>query len=801
MPSTSLWDDTAALAVVPVALWLLASGYGLLIERIARVRLPGALLVPIGFCASIIVSLAVYKTGVGNDVAVPVVVTLAAAGLVLTGRALPARLQQGWPLLAGAVAYVLFSASVIATGHWTLTGYNIENDTAYELVLVSHLQAHGTAAASSVPSTANSVVSSFLSTGYPLGAQSLLAVISGLLGVSAAVAWQGFISAMAGVAAMAAATLSGRTMSARLGALAGLVAVAAALTYQYALQGAIKEVAVATTVLCALAVIRFAILSWPGAVVLAIVAIPLAAVLAVFNAAGVPYVAALVGSGIVGMFLVHRPTPTRAWIKPAAIGAAVLGICAIPALLTIGTFLRVAESGYGASNHTPSALGPLFRRLPLSEISGVWLYGDYRLPVPPGTGAVLTVAATVLVLALVAPGVLRMVAAREPGPLMGLITMGLVLLIVYPRVVPYAQAKLLAIASPIVVLCAAQGLTGATGRDWKALSAVAALALGAAVIASDAIAYHAFPVAPTSRLLALKQIGSTLGARGPVLDSEFEQFAKVFGPPRLVDGPDDPTPQRLALLGVSRPQYGHSFDLGEERLRFVESFPYVLVRRSPVASRPPANYILIAENDFYELWQRSAQPYVYFQQPIAGSAGLDGAAGCRRLRAVISKAPPGSRLAVATLPAASGYELASAAQVSRGWTPAGPEGEYLTTTPGRARKTITIADTGDYELWVQGNLPRVVSVTLDGRVVGKAKGSDTPGGWLSAGVISIAAGSHVLGVERAGGGFGPGNGSTQASIGAVAVSAAHQRARVWTVPMTQWRAVCSRPADWVELIG
>ena len=48
-------------------------------------------------------------------------------------------------------------------------------------------------------STANSVISSYLSTGYPLGAQSLLGVISGMLGVSAAVAWQSFISAMAAV--------------------------------------------------------------------------------------------------------------------------------------------------------------------------------------------------------------------------------------------------------------------------------------------------------------------------------------------------------------------------------------------------------------------------------------------------------------------------------------------------------------------------------------------------------------------------------------------------------------------------
>src|SRR5262249_39036847 len=154
-----------------------------------------------------------------------------------------------------------FNASVIISGHWVISGYNVENDSAYELLLISHLQAHGTAAASAVPSTANTVIGSYLSTGYPLGTQSLLGVISGILGVSPAVSWQSFISAMAAVAALAASLLSGRTMDRRLAAAAGAVAVGAALTYEYALQGAIKEIGLLAAVFCALAVIRHAILA------------------------------------------------------------------------------------------------------------------------------------------------------------------------------------------------------------------------------------------------------------------------------------------------------------------------------------------------------------------------------------------------------------------------------------------------------------------------------------------------------------------------------------------------------------
>jgi hypothetical protein len=802
VPSTGLWNNVAGLAVVPIAVWLIASGHGLLIERVARVRFPNALVVSIGFCSSVVVALGAYETGIGNDLAVPVVVSPAVLGLALARRELLARLNAGWPLLAGIAAYVLFNLSVIALGHWTLTAYNIENDSAYELVLIAHLQAHGTSAASGPPSTANSVITAYLSTGYPLGAQSLLGVVSGLLGVSAAVVWQGFISAMAGVGTMAASLLSGRTMNRRLAATAGLLAMGSALSYQYALQGSIKEVGCAVAVLSALAVMRYAILSLDGSAAVAVSAIPLAAILAIFNAAGIPFAGALAVSGAIGMLLVRRQRPQREWFRPALLGSVVLAIFAIPALLTLGTYLRVASSAYSGSNPTAPPLGPLLRPLPFSEMSGVWLYGDYRLPVPPGTGAVITVVVTVGLFTLLAPGVLRMVKARESGPLMGLITMALVLAIVYPRVTPYAQAKLLMIASPILVLSSLQALTAARGLVWNGLARMTALAIGAAVLASDALAYHAFPVAPTDRLLSLQEIGKRLGARGPVLDSEFEQFAKYFAQPaQLIDGPDAPTPEPLVLRNPA-PQYDHSFDLNEEQLSFIESFPFVLIRRSPVSSRPPANYKLVVENTFYELWQREASPRVYSHLSLGGYGVNAGRPpGCRALRSIVAAAPRGARLAVATRPATYGYELANASVRSPGWVAdAGSPGGFLTLTPGLAQKSVRVHQTGFYETWIQANLPRRVAVTVDGHKVGSAQGSNTPGQWLSAGVIGVAAGRHTLGVVRGGAGLGPGNGGTQAAIGAVAISLAGESAHIWTVPLRRWRSLCGTEADWIEVV-
>ena len=701
---TGLWDNTSGLLLVPIAVWLIAAGYGLLIERVARVRLPDALLIPVGFCGAVVVSLGAYEANVGDALTLPAVLLLALAGGVLARRELPGRLNAGWPLVIGLCAYVLFALSVIASGHWTFTGYNIDNDSAFELVLISHLQAHGTAAASTVPSTANSVVKAYLGTGYPLGAQSLLGVVSGLLGVPAVVALQSFISAVAGIGAMAASQLSGRTLGPRLAALAGLLAVASALFYQYALQGGIKEVGVAVAILASLATIRWAIVSPQATGAIAVVAVPLAAVLATFNAAGIPYVGALIASGLVAALLLHRRWRLRAWLRGALVGGATFGLLAIPALVTLGTFFNTVTVAYsavspgGSQAPSPATLGPLLRPLPLSEISGVWLQGDYRLPVPPGTAAVITVAVTVIVLVLLVPGILRMIEAREPGPLMGLATMALVLIVVYPRVVPYAQAKLLMIASPVVVLAALQALTGAGQRRWQVLMAITGIGIGAAVLASDIFAYHDFPVAPTNRLVALKQIGQRVRAGGPVLVSEFEQYAKYFlQPANAIVGADDPTPKPLALLHPMR-EYDHSYDLNDERLAFVETFPYVLTRSSPLSSPPPANFTLLDENAYYQLWKRQASPRVLAHVPVASQTiGSAPPSQCASLRSLVSIAPANAELAVATLPPVYGFTLSSRSVRSSGWVAGGPvPGLYVTTTrasPSRRSRWPEAANT------------------------------------------------------------------------------------------------------------
>jgi hypothetical protein len=808
MPAPALWENASAFAAPPIAVWITALGLGLLVERVARVRLANALLIPLGYCVAVVVCLGVYTTGAGDPVVLPLLCVLVLAGFASQWGRLRSRLNPGWPALAALAAYLLFDASVIGTGHWTFTGYHLQDDTAYEMLLVEHLKVYGTHLGALPPSTARSYIASFLSTGYPLGTQSYLAALSGLVHTEVAVIWQGYLSSLAAVGAMAAATLSGRTLDRRLGALVGFMAMSAALTYQYALQGSIKEVGVTVAVLCALALMRFAILELRGPGATAICAIPLAATLATYNAAGLPYAAALAGSGVAAILLVHRRAPSRAWVGPAAVGVAVFAVCALPVANTILTFLRVASALYTGPHAAALPLGQLLRPLPLSESVGVWLAGDYRVMVAPGLAGNLEVAATVAILALLLPGVGLMLRRREPGGLMGLLSVGLVLLIVYPKAIPYAQGKLLAIGSPVIVVGAAQGLAALRARRLVPLAALLGGALGVGVLASDVLAYHHDPVAPTGRLLALRQVGAHLrGDRGPVLASEFEEFAKYFTfPARVYAGTEYPTPENVALIAPEG-IYDQSFDLDQEQLAFVESFPTLLVRRSPAASRPPANYRRAYENGFYEIWRRTPLPHVLAHLPLQRLYHPDAPVGCAALGAMVRGAPPASRLIVAQSPASVGYEVLHATVRSPGWIsyPNADTPDAVTPlTPGSAGKVVTVARTGNYRVWVQGTFPRALRVTLDGRTIGVVAGENSPDEWLEGGAVHVSAGRHALDLFRGGGDLAPGDGGTEANegkgeIGYVAL-VAEEPERLRTLAPGAWHTLCGRLADWVELV-
>src|SRR5205823_4519997 len=201
------YDPMAVIGVL-VLMWASCLGCGLALERALRVRLKNALLLPLGLCVSLVVVLPGYVAGAGYGLAIALLVAVAAAGLLLARGGLRSRLNPGWAGAAGLGVYVLYMLPVIAHGHWTWSGYDFVNDSAFEMLLAEHVKGFGTSLGNVPETSSREFLVSYLGTGYPLGVQSLLGTLSGVTHTPVAVLYQGFIGGLAALAATALATMT-----------------------------------------------------------------------------------------------------------------------------------------------------------------------------------------------------------------------------------------------------------------------------------------------------------------------------------------------------------------------------------------------------------------------------------------------------------------------------------------------------------------------------------------------------------------------------------------------------------------
>ncbi len=785
----------------PVVLWALCLGCGLACERVLRVRLSNSLVLVLGLCVAFVLIYPGYAAGAGDALAIALLVIVSLAGLALARDGLRARLNLGWPGAAGLAAYVLYMLPVIAYGHWTWSGYDFVNDSAFEMLLANHVKGFGTLLGNIPETSEREFLVSYLNSGYPLGTQTLLGTLSGLTGADVAVLYQGFIASLAAIGAVALSTVMRGLLNARRAAFAGLAAIGANLTYQYALQGGIKEIGLLATLCAILAFGREAISMRQPYRAAALLAVAGAAALATYNAVAAPFLGALTLFLGLSVVLVHRRLPTMSWAGPLVAGGVLASVLAIPSLMTFTTFFNVAHAGQGSTGIGASQFGQLMRVLPLSQISGVWLAGEYRLPIAADEAALFTAIASAVILLALIPTLAWALWRRQAGVLLAIGTVGLVMLIVFPRVSPYAQGKLLAICSPAVVLVAFAGLLSLRGRWVAPVGALAAGLLVLAILASDLLAYGYDRVAPTARIEAIRQTGDRFSGEGPVLWQEFEEYAKYFARAAKISVPFEAlTPQQVQLRSPTY-FYGHYFDLDEELLSFVEGYPIIVTRRSPAASRPPANYRLVYENAFYLGWRRTSRPQVLRHLPEQQLYSPSAVVGCAALRETVAKAPAGTELIAAVSPELRWYEPLYSPDRSFGWGMVpGQAGAIVANTPGHASGVLTVAGDARYAVWVQGDFPRPVEVQVDGRAVGSVSGSNTPGQWLQATSLFLAPGSHHVRIVKAAGHrhFGPGEWGAGV-IGAVAFQ--RQTAeRLRTLPTSSWRRLCGTRADWVELV-
>jgi hypothetical protein len=180
----------------PVVLGLLSLGCGLLLEQVAGMAIPAALLLPLGFVILSLATLFAHMSDRTAELGAPLVVVLALIGF---GLSLPRRFGRvdGWLVATGAAVYGAFAAPALLTGRATFLGYIKLDDTATYLAMLDRATHHGYNAAGLAPSTYETLLDAAYVNGYPLGSLLPLGTGSTLVGEDVAWLWQPYITFLA----------------------------------------------------------------------------------------------------------------------------------------------------------------------------------------------------------------------------------------------------------------------------------------------------------------------------------------------------------------------------------------------------------------------------------------------------------------------------------------------------------------------------------------------------------------------------------------------------------------------------
>jgi hypothetical protein len=283
-----------------------------------------------------------------------------------------------------------------------------------------------------------------------------------------------------------------------------------------------------------------------------------------------------------------------------------------------------------------------------------------------------------------------------------------------------------------------------------------------------------------------------------VLFNEPEEFAKNYTGGAAYNDPTEPVTGQFVVLRTPQDFTSRYFDLDEEALPFVEGYNTIVMRRSPDASRPPANYRLTYVNEWYEVWRKQPGEQVVDHLPLQKPHVAALRPDCAAVTALARKARPGDELVAARRPATLVLDTARAKR-SAGWVdhPYMPD-MVITVTPGKAAETVRAAEGGRYRAWLAGSFSRPIESRIDGRDIGAVAQVNNLGQWLPVRTVTVSPGRHRLEIERGGGGLGPGDGYS-GELGPLVLEAA-KPIELRRFPPDRARSLCSSPWDWVEVV-
>ena len=774
-------------ALAPLLLVTLSIGCGALVELAGGRPLPGSLLVPSGFAVIVVVCDVATSSPRTAPLAVPTVIALAVAGLLAGDRR---RLRPSpWTLGAVVFVYVAFGAPVLFSGQATFPGYIKLDDTATWFTLVDRALEHGRSLHGLNPSTYLRTLQGYLATGYPLGSFLPLAAVRRLLGWDVAWLVAPYLAFLGALLACALDGLLTRVLvSPARRALVIAVAAQPALLYGYAQWGGIKELFGAAMIPTAVALLPDAELDRGNVRALMPALVAAAAVLAGLSLGGVVWLAPVGGWFVLAFWRRARRGLSR---RTAALTAATLvGAAAIVALSARGGFLDRELAGL-RSNGDP---GNLLHPLSGLQVLGVWPAGDFR--VHPSAQTITHALLVAVVLGILAGAALG-VRARAGRLLAYAAGTGLGVLVVALLANHWVTGKALAMGSPAATTLALGGvaLLWQVGRRWE--SGVLATLIAAGVLWSNVLAYHDVNLAPRAQLAELQDIGLRIAGQGPTLMTEYQPYGvRHFLRAADAEGASELRFRPVTLLGGgSEPKSGYA-DLDQFELNAILVYRTLVLRDSPVESRPPSVYRLIWSGRYYQVWQRpagngaNAGAAIVAHLPLGDALHAGAVPSCA---AVLSLARlPGVRELVAP-PRSESIVAPIVPQ-------AGQAGDEVFPTKSFTYRTqVTVPASGRFRVWVGGSAKGRLAVSIDGRAVGAVHDQlQNAGQYLQIGPATLSAGAHVVTLRYSIGLLAPGGGGGEFPFGPLVLEPLPDLGAPLRVARAQARNLCGKALDWVE---
>ena len=788
--------EFAAWVLFPLASLALLTGVGLLVERVARLRLEPALVPALGFCAAIALVGPGYALHAGSEPALAVVGAAAAAGLVLARRELWPRFRPGAGVLAGVAVYALYIAPVALHGSATFLGYNFLNDTAIHLALVDYLDDWGRRSPDFLPEgTFRSAMFGYVGVDYPLGSHELMAALREVVPLDAARLYQPFIALCAGLAGSALyAALRGVSAPRAAAAAAAALALSSHLLYSFNLQGGIKEVSFVTALAAIAGVGAAFVRAGPalgGGLAVGLCALGAYAIYGLASLAWLGPAALVIAAGFV---LARTERRVRGLALAALATVLVFAVLGVPTITGSIDYYRHGQ----VVLESEGELGPLGGPLRRTQAAGIWLNGDYRYAPENKTPNDLLVIAT---FALAGLGLLFAVWRRMVGPLLFVIPAGLAWVLVSGRSSPYIDAKLLCVLSPAVLLFAALGVAAlrrlAPGV-LRHLAVPAALLLVGGALAGNALAYRIALHAPMDRLDELTELGERYEGQGQLMLNEFEEYAKHFARRAQVVPPYEAWTTATPRLREPGGIFGLAYTLDELEQSYILFWDLIATRRSPAEARPPAGFELDWRGRYYEVWRRKERPNVAEHVPLGQRATRYWAAAsvpdCARVRALSRR----GEIVAVERPSAVLFDISQGGDLPPGWNYDGADAYGIVARGAGTVRGRATTGAGMHTVWIRGRSFRDDEVRIDGRRVGIARHLNGPNQWIEVGRVELAAGMHTAELRRPEGSLAPGDRQPD-SLGPI-VLVPDGEPRELRVARGEGERLCGRTLDWLELI-